>query len=435
MTRPGAPDLTVALDGRPVATVSHGSRGRPDDVTLTYRDDAGSPLCPSLPVQQRPHRGTPVLAFLAGLLPEASGVRARWAADFGVPDHPVDLLAHMGLDCAGAVQFVAVGDERLLNATKAAYVPLSHGDIETRLRGLRDDSTSSWTLPDESWSLGGAQAKFALAWVDGSWHEATGSAPTTHIFKPGIGRMAHQAVVEFATMRASRALGLTTARVEVVRFGDEPALVVERFDRLRRSDGTSRAPRWIRVHQVDMCQALGIMPEYKYAAAGGPTAATISALLRRTSTSPEADVIRLSDALLFNFLAECPDGHGKNLALLMAGSQVRMAPLYDLATGAPYDSAGGGTRSAIAIGGVRAFGEAYRKTFERHADEVGLDREERLRRVADLAENLPDAFHDAFHDPAVDEVEAGLSATLWRRMSNGPGAITKRCQTVLDRLT
>lgn len=433
MIRP--PELTVALNGIPVAAVTRGRVERPAEVTLTYRSDAPWPLCPSLPLQHRPHRGLAVLAFLAGLLPDATGVRNRWASDFGVPDHPVDLLAHMGLDCAGAVQFVLAGNEHRLSTSEGAHVQVSHSDIEARLRDLREGATSSsWTLPQESWSLGGAQSKFALAFVNDSWHEATGSAPTTHIFKPGIERMHHQAVVEFATMRTARALGLTTARVDLLVFGNEPSLVIERFDRVPTRTATGQAPRWTRVHQVDMCQALGIMPENKYAESGGPTARTMTALLRRTSSNPGPDVIRLSDALLFNYLAECPDGHGKNLALLISGPQVRLAPLYDLATGAPYDSAGGGTRSAIAVGNVRNFGEVHRTTIEKHAREMGLDPDERLRRVADLAENIPDAFRGALEDPAVNDIQPGLSKALWRRMSNGPGAITKRCQTVLDRL-
>ena len=51
---------------------------------------------------------------------------------------------------------------------------------------------------DEHWSLAGQQEKFALAQLfarDGramGWAEAKGSAATTHILKPGIGRLHHQ---------------------------------------------------------------------------------------------------------------------------------------------------------------------------------------------------------------------------------------------------
>lgn len=224
--------LRLALNGRFVATVvRRGSGDRADTVTVTYDSDADLALTPALPVQIKPHSGTSVLAFLAGLLPDAEAVRLHWANQFGVADHPVELLAHMGLDCAGAVQFVPEGEEHLLKAGNSEYIPLSDAQIGERLRTLRTpEGRSSWTVHDEHWSLGGAQAKFALARIDGQWCEATGAAPTTHIFKPGIGAMKHQAAVEFATMRASRALGLATASVDVRVFDAEPTLVVERFD-------------------------------------------------------------------------------------------------------------------------------------------------------------------------------------------------------------
>jgi serine/threonine-protein kinase HipA len=40
--------------------------------------------------------------------------------------------------------------------------------------------------------------------------------------------------------------------------GDEVAICVERYDRVKQ-DGT-----WLRIHQEDVCQALGVRPEMKY---------------------------------------------------------------------------------------------------------------------------------------------------------------------------
>ena len=53
-------------------------------------------------------------------------------------------------------------------------------------------------------------------------------------------------------------LGLLAASSELARFEDERVFVVERYDR-RRVNGELR-----RLHQVDMCQALGVMPDLKY---------------------------------------------------------------------------------------------------------------------------------------------------------------------------
>lgn len=427
--------LSVVLAGRTVAMVERRAAGtKADTVTLTYAPVVQHALAPSLPVQLAPHRGTPVLGFLAGLLPDDESVRRLWAARFGVSDHPIDLLTHMGRDCAGAVQFVAEGHEQELAVSARDYVPLTEEEIAERLRGLRTQESPSWTARDEHWSLGGAQAKFALALVEGRWCEATGAAPTTHIFKPGIARLKHQAAIEYATMSASRALGLRTARVDLALFEDEPALVVERFDRRAASPITSPADV-SRIHQVDLCQAAGLMPEMKYETTpGAPTARALAQLLRRVSTRPEVDVTRFSDSLLFNYLAECPDGHAKNHALLMTSAQVRLAPLYDLATGAPYDRLDAASRAAFAVGGVRNFGEAHLKHWLAHAKEFALDPDERIERVRELAERIPDAFRDAFNDSRADMLEERLGKRLWKRMSSRPGKIVARCESVLKRL-
>ena len=66
-------------------------------------------------------------------------------------------------------------------------------------------------MPGEHWSLAGQQEKFALTRLGGEWHEAKGSAATTHIVKPGIKILPHQALIEHVTMRAAAAVGVSTA--------------------------------------------------------------------------------------------------------------------------------------------------------------------------------------------------------------------------------
>jgi serine/threonine-protein kinase HipA len=61
----------------------------------------------------------------------------------------------------------------------------------------------------------------------------------------------------------------------VTRFKDEIAIVIERYDRQRRGNDV------VRIHQEDICQALGIMPTQKYQNEGGPSAFNIVELLPR----------------------------------------------------------------------------------------------------------------------------------------------------------
>ena len=62
----------------------------------------------------------------------------------------------------------------------------------------------------------------------------------------------------------------------------------KRYDRRVDDQGLVR-----RLHQEDICQALGIVPEHKYAAEGGPTFPAMFALLRRATQQPALAALTL----------------------------------------------------------------------------------------------------------------------------------------------
>ena len=49
----------------------------------------------------------------------------------------------------------------------------------------------------------------------------------------------------------------------------------------------------------------------------------------------EDAVRRFADALIWNWLIGGTDAHAKNYSVLLAGDQVRLAPLYDIASALP----------------------------------------------------------------------------------------------------
>jgi serine/threonine-protein kinase HipA len=49
-------------------------------------------------------------------------------------------------------------------------------------------------------------------------------------------------------------------------------------------------------------------------------------------TDADIAVMRFFDALMVNWLICGTDAHAKNYSLLLAGRQVRLAPLYDVAS-------------------------------------------------------------------------------------------------------
>ncbi len=419
--------LTVLLEGKPIGNVERLASGslrlRYDDA---YRDDPTATLLSvSMPPAEEVHGDARLTPWLWGLLPDNADVLARWGRDFGVSvASPFPLLGtHIGHDCAGAVQFCSPDEVDDLVDPTGNISWLTEAEIASRLRTLRADSTS-WLGPGFAgqFSLGGAQAKTALHYAPakgtaaedhgdrGRWGAPTGSVPTTHILKPAVAGFEAQNINEHLCLAAARALGLPAATTRIETFEDESAIVVERFDRSPR-DGAL-----VRVHQEDLCQALSVPPARKYQSDGGPTPGQIAELIRSTIPGPDAeiDVWRFADALAFNWLIAGTDAHAKNYGLLLAGHQIRLAPLYDIASILPYDDSDGyRVKLAMKVGDDYKLRRADRRSaWEHAADELKLDRHRLITRVLDLAERTPAAFVQAANDGDIGQLSIDLPDRL-----------------------
>ncbi len=201
-----------------------------------------------------------------------------------------------------------------------------------RLRALRQDQ-SAWRIPRDTgqFSLAGAQPKTALLLENGRWGVPSGRMPTTHILKPPTGEFEGHAENEHFCLELARSLQLPVANSEIRRFEDEIAIVIERYDRTRAKG------RIVRIHQEDICQAMGLPPTRKYQSDGGPGVREIAELLTTYSTAPTEDTKTFVGAIAFNWIVAGTDAHAKNYALLLGSeSRIRLAPLYDLASALPY---------------------------------------------------------------------------------------------------
>lgn len=388
--------LQVLLYGQLIGQVIQTSQGAHsfgyDDEYLAAPN--ATPLSLAMPLAPGSFPRKRIVPWMLGLLPDRGEVRERWAQLFGVsPENPFALLEHMGRDCAGAVQFVGSGGADV--AREADLIELSEADIGARLTSLRDDP-DTWSVSGERWSLAGAQAKFALARDRaGRWYEATGDAPSTHIIKPGIGQYRDQALNEHICMRTAVHLGFATAATEFTEFAGQPALVVTRYDRRRARD----SDEILRVHQEDMCQAMSVYPNKKYESSGGPTATRIADLLAARSSAAADDIRHFVRAVAYNYLIGAPDAHAKNYSVLLAGADVRAAPLYDIASGFPYEP----TRAdheldlaAMAVGGRRGFGTVEGRHWDRLAQQTRVDPQWLRAEVRQMSDSLPDAMATEF---------------------------------------
>ena len=215
---------------------------------------------------------------------------------------------------------------------------------------------------------------------------------------------------------AARRAGLTTPRSWIARFGDETAIVVERYDRVKVGRTVER------VHQEDLCQAMGLHPNSKYENDGGPSAASIAKLLRRTMSPRHAEdaVWGFVDALAWNWIIAGTDAHAKNYSLLLNRREVRFAPLYDVSSILPYLGERGpdgevihgrSVRMAMKIGGEYQL-EPPRNTWRAAASELGLPPDALLERVRTLATSAPSAFAAAAADPSISSFQTDFIARL-----------------------
>ena len=411
---PAREELSLRCNGEPAGTLR---RARGGQLSLTYldawrqRDDA-TPLSLSMPLAGREHRDRVVEPFLWGLLPDNDAVLARWARDFQVSaSHPFGLLTHVGEDLPGSMQLVL--PERvaeLEHTADGAVTWLEADEVAEALRLVRRDHTA-WLANRTGgrWSLAGAQPKIALLRDGNRWGRPSGRVPTTHIVKPAITGLDDHDLNEHLCLRAAARLGLRVAHTEVGAFADERAVIVERYDRVARN-GT-----WLRIHQEDMCQALGLHPSRKYQSDGGPSPIDISQLVRAVMPPEpaEAAVRGFVDALIFNWLVAGPDAHAKNYAVLLAGPQVRLAPFYDIASALPYpDVHLPKVELAMKVGGHYLLSAIGHNAWVRLAEELHLDPDELLARVSELTSRVASAFSDAASDPDVVALDSPLTNRL-----------------------
>lgn len=288
------------------------------------------PLSPSLALATRIHcdqpTRKPVEWFFENLLPEGRlreliarrdriDARDTWA-----------LLVRHGQDTAGALSLLADGSRQ---ARKAVLMPISAAQLQRKIVAARSRHLplmASWN--ELRMSLAGAQEKLGLR-IDaaGNMFIPQGSAASTHIVKPdnASSDFPFCPANEFFCMRLARELAVPVPPVDLLHL-PEPLYVVARFDR---APGKAAAVR--RIHQIDLCQMLGVAPSKKYESEGGLGlhdlfGALNPGLVERPIVATRAVI----QWIVFNYLIGNLDAHAKNIGFLIPAGRARVAPFYDL---------------------------------------------------------------------------------------------------------
>lgn len=322
--------LNVYLNGRLVGQLRRASSGAIDfQYNQSWLDwEYTFPVSLSLPLQEDRYVGDPVIAVFDNLLPDNNDIRARVAqrtnAD-GIDAY--SLLAAIGRDCVGALQFLLEGDDPG-KAGELKCKPVSDEDIANTLLNLANAPLGV----DKEFriSIAGAQDKTAFLHWNGKWHIPYGTTATTHIFKPQIGQrgsydLTHSVENEHMCLEILGALGLPITKTRIADFAGTRALVIERFDREWTKSG-----RLLRVPQEDCCQALSVPPTQKYQSDKGPGMVDIFEFLKASDDPAHDQMVFLRAQIAFWLLA-ATDGHAKNFSVfLYPGGGFELAPLYDV---------------------------------------------------------------------------------------------------------
>lgn len=344
---------------------------------------------PYAPAEYRP--------FVAGLLPEGSTLPAL-AQRYQVPRNDyLGLIAQAGCESIGALTFVADGVD------KAEYQPGYRHLTPDDMAAFRDNPERAVALQSGQvrLSLSGAQTKVAWALPEdvdeddaklSDWLVPYGTAASTHIIK--VARKGEEDVAEneLACSVLARRCGVPTA--QVTRITELPGgIAVKRYDRIWVGEGQRR--HVARLHQEDLCQALGLMPDLKYQPTGLPTSyvALVCNLLDETSADAGADRVMFARRLVLDYALGNADNHLKNSSLLYAvdWKSRRLAPAYDI-TCIPLT--GYSTRMAYDIGNHRVLSDITADDIVSVARELHVTDVEMVKVIAEVLGGLDIAKND-----------------------------------------
>lgn len=370
-----------------------------------YVEAGAQPLSWNLPLRTEtfPHRDC--LAFFGNLLPE-EGVRAQLALTTGISaSNDYRLLERFGGDVAGAVTLASAGKPPSVDEPGQIEV-LSPEHLDDLLVNLPRRPLAADEKGEVRLSLAGAQSKLPVVEVAGGFALPHGSGqPTTHILKPEPERFPGLVANELFCMRLAAAAGLEVAKVERGEtISGLPYLIVTRYDRDLTQDPVRR------LHQEDLCQALGKLYIQKYQGDGGPGVADAMALIGKASSASARDRPQLWLALVFNVLIGNCDAHGKNYSLLYDSRAPRLAPLYDLVSTTVYEELT--SRLAMSVDGAKHLEDVDLTAWRELAEEIGFAPRFLEQRMAPFVDRVRDAMPDLATeqraDPIVAEIVGGI---------------------------
>ncbi len=273
-----------------------------------------------------------VQRFMRNLLPEGSALEELLSCFHLSKSNTFALIQALGLDTAGSLVMLSTGQSL---PHKGFFRPIPYDELAQRLDARDRTGLIIWDNKPRL-SVAGVQDKInVIVNKDGQLGFGEGRLCSTHILKFETQKHSHLVLNEYMTMQLAKYCGLAVANVQLMYYGSNPALLVERFDRKLISMSEVR-----RQHVIDGCQALNLPPDYKYERNFGGTrdvahireGASYVKLFdfANQCANPALTKQKILDWVLFNLLVFNYDAHGKNISFFVGSQGISLAPYYDL---------------------------------------------------------------------------------------------------------
>lgn len=410
--------MDIWFENRPVARLNATDQGPALVYDRSWLElPATFPISVSLPLGPEPFGPKHVAPWLTNLLPEGESLEviSRLA---GVDQGDIlGLFARIGRDTAGALSIGAPGTPKM-----AVTWIESEADLE---RIINDLPVKPFLLGTEgvSLSLAGAQNKLPLHRDnDGRLGIPINGAPSTWILKPDNPRFWGGVYNEAFCLMLARQIGLPVPQVGLGSAGARKYLLIERYDRQQ------RGAWWRRLHQEDLCQALGLFPTQKYERSQtgrpGPKFQTLVDCVRQAAGP--VSVLQLLRYLIFNVICCNTDAHAKNYAMLISARSVTLAPIYDVMCAEVWPNVTKNLSNTIA--GKNRGKHLKGRHWQREALICGLNPAQTLRLVKQLCLRAQVAL-PATRERLIKEDPQGRTMALACEV-----AIATRCQDLLSGL-
>ena len=392
LTRIDAADVFKA--DRKAATLSRVAGSVVFAYDEAYLGAPGPPVATTLPLTDQPTQtvGGAVPPFFAGLLPEGRRLSALRRAVKTSGDDELSLLLAIGRDTIGDVQVVPTGEQP---EAAEPLVTVGKDWSEVRLSHVLSEAGVVDLV-----GIPGVQEKVSARMIA----VPVARAGERFILKVDPPEFPHVVANEAFFLQLARATRLDAARARVVHDAeDRPGLLLRRFDRVPRPDGTAAA-----LACEDACQVLGRWPADKYLLS---TEEAVLALADRCAARPVA-LLTLFRQVSFAWLTGNGDQHAKNLAILATPEgEWRVSPAFDVPSSVPY----GDTSTALPIQGrTRGLGRRHLLGF---AEAIGLPERAAAPALDDLLDGLTD-LEERLREGALpfpQEVTADLVSELRHR--------------------